>query len=161
MDTSLFTGDITYISASENSGSVYWQIPLDGAIINGATVDTTRKNGAKPLAVIDTGTTVALGARKAVAAIYAQVPGASIDSDVTFNMLGYDTDVYTFPCSNLSMLPQLDLVFGGVPFSIYPPDLVLQLSSSGTTCTGSLVGMDRWVLVAKPSHQVWRPEDQK
>lgn len=121
--------------------SVFWQVPLDGASVNGIQIDTLGADGTRPLAVLDTGTTVALGAHTAVHAIYAQVPGATVDEAVTFSMLGYTAEVYTFPCESISALPNVSLRLGGVDYAIYPPDLVVDLN--GTTCTGALLALER------------------
>lgn len=130
------------MEAVRDQSTVYWQVPLDGATIGGVAVSTTRGDGTKPLAIVDTGTTVTLGDQATVAAIYANIPGSEVDTSVAFDMLGYSTQVYTFPCSSLGTLPALSLVFGGESFAFYPPDLALQYNPATGRCTGSLVGMD-------------------
>lgn len=136
----MYTGSLNYVTAVRDT-TVYWQVAVDGASVNGVGVSTASSDGTAPLAIIDTGTTVALGARDAVAAIYALVPGAAIDNTVTFSMLGYDAEVYTFPCVSISSLPRVGITLGGVQYDIYPPDLVVAIN--GTTCTGALLGLER------------------
>jgi hypothetical protein len=120
---------------------VYWQVPLEGVSVNGVAIDTTKQDGSAPLAIVDTGTTVALGAHDAVADVYAAIPGAAVDDSVTFSMLGFNAQVYTFPCTSISGLPRLSLTMGGQAYPIYPPDLVVAIN--GTTCTGALLGLAR------------------
>jgi len=139
-DPTLYTGSINYVPAVRDT-TVYWQVPLGGVSVNGVRIPTANADGTAPLAIIDTGTTIALGARDTVAALYAQVPGARIDDTVTFSMLGYDAEVYTFPCTAISTLPRVGITLGGVEYGIYPPDLVIAIN--GTTCTGSLLGLER------------------
>lgn len=120
---------------------MYWQVPVDGAVVNGKAISAVNANGTKPLAIVDTGTTVVLGGRATVAAIYAQIPGSSIDTSVSFAMLGHNADIYTFPCAAISSLPAISITLGGVNYPIYAPDLAIAIE--GETCTGAILGLDR------------------
>ena len=124
LDSSLYTGDITYISVADGK-QAYWNIPIADITSQGRTINL----GSSVNAAIDTGTTLIGGPASAVAAIYAAIPGSKA---MTGSYAGY----YEYPCStDISMTMTFDsftVEIGQADFNIgsYGVD--------GTMCIGGV-----------------------
>lgn len=119
IDSSKYTGDITYVNA--NSASGFWQFTPSGyAIGTGALVSTSWT------AIADTGTSLLYLPKAIVTAYYNKVTGSSISSDY---------GGYVFPCS--SVLPTFTVNIGGATFTV-PGTYLNYAQISSTTCFGGL-----------------------
>lgn len=105
IDSTKFTGTIAYTPVSVQG---YWEIPMDGISLNGATVAGTSCSAA-----IDTGTSLSYFPVAVAAAFYAQLGGKSTGS----------TGEYVVPCS--TMLSSVALSFSGVKYYINLNDLFI------------------------------------
>ena len=85
--------------------------------------------------IIDTGSSIIIGDRKSVAALYAAIPGSKALRD------GY----YSIPCS---AMPTVSFTFGGQAYPIAPS--LFNLGSSGSQrCVGGIVASNKfnfWVV---------------
>ncbi|KAG8980005.1 hypothetical protein FRC05_007448 [Tulasnella sp. 425] len=120
VDSSLFTGDIEYVSIP-NGQSTWWLIPMTGITIGGSTLQIGSQ-----LAAIDTGTTLIGGPPSVVAAIYAQIPGSQAS---TGDSAGY----YYYPCTTQV---NIGLTFGNKTFAINPNDFPYDQSNG--MCLGAI-----------------------
>lgn len=121
IDSSKYTGSITYSSVSSSQG--FWQITASGyAVGSGSSVSSSFT------AIADTGTTLVYLPTAIVKAYYAKVSGSQ-----NSNTFGG----YVFPCT--ATLPNLSIVIAGVKQTIpgsyinYAP-----ADSSGSTCYGGI-----------------------
>ena len=95
IDSSKYTGDITYVPVSTSQG--FWEFTADGYAVGTGQVSSTSIDG-----IADTGTTLLLLDDSIVSDYYGQVDGASYDSS---------QGGYTFACS--ATLPDFTAVIGG------------------------------------------------
>ncbi|KJA15228.1 hypothetical protein HYPSUDRAFT_48541 [Hypholoma sublateritium FD-334 SS-4] len=122
-NTSLYTGDIDYVSMPVQGS--YWILPLSDITVQGTAVSLPSGSGA--YAAIDTGTTLIGGPAQYVAAIFAQIPGSQAG---TGNFESY----YTYPCDTEV---NVTLSFGGArSWTISPADFQLTRLTR-TTCLGA------------------------
>lgn len=150
-DTSLYTGNINYISIP-TSNTDYWRIPLEGVTVGGSTVSVSvsaschnyviaaiaktfqLSNGQQPSTAIDTGTTLIAAPPSAIRAIYSAIPGAAAMSSSQYQGL------YQFPCRSV---PNVTLQYGGLKYSIAAADMSLGSFTRDTSmCTGAFFEMD-------------------
>ncbi|KAF9018599.1 acid protease [Hymenopellis radicata] len=122
VNSSLFTGDIEYISLVD-SGS-YWMIPITSLTVQGSTA--TIGSGSAAYAAIDTGTTLVGGPSDQIASVYSLIPGATAG---TGSYEGY----YLYPCDTTV---NVTVSFGGKSWSISNDDFLLQQISK-TECIGA------------------------
>jgi len=123
-NSSLYTGDIDYTNIPDGLES-YWLIPLSGITVGGQKADLGNSvNGA----AIDTGTTLVGGPSAAIAAVYANIPGAQ---QGTGDYEGY----WLYPCSaNV----QISLNFGTSTKSWPISSRDFQMASiNQNTCVGA------------------------
>ncbi|WRT64773.1 uncharacterized protein IL334_001707 [Kwoniella shivajii] len=122
LDTSLYSGDVTYVSVSSNPQ--YWQIPMGSMTMQGKTVSL----GSSNMAAIDTGTTLIGGPESIITAIYANIPGSE-------RMTGSYAPYFAYPCSTNV---DFEITFGGFTIKITDQDFNLGRYTSDTTmCTGA------------------------
>ncbi|OHW95921.1 eukaryotic aspartyl protease [Colletotrichum incanum] len=98
IDTSKFTGQMTWIPINTTSG--FWQFPSEKFAVGNGEVQVGKAGGQ---AIADTGTTLILANPTMVQAYYQQVQGAKQDQTV---------GGVTFPCN--AQLPDLMMDIGGV-----------------------------------------------
>jgi hypothetical protein len=108
-DPSRFIKPITKVPVTQRG---YWQVALDGVLVNKA----VGLGLTKGQAAIDTGTTIVLAPTVASIDIYSRIPGARLVS-VSGGVL-----MYTYPCSET---PEVEIVFAGRPFAIAAEDFSL------------------------------------
>ncbi|KAI0759859.1 acid protease [Trametes elegans] len=123
-NSSLFTGDIEFISLTNANSPTFWMLEMTGATVQGKSV--TIPSGDAALSAIDTGTTLVGGPSDAVAAIYAAVPGSS----PVPSMQGF----YQFPCSTNV---EVSFAFGGKSWPISTSDMNLGRISA-SNCVGGI-----------------------
>ena len=121
IDTSKYTGSITYVPVSTKNG--FWEFTGNGYAIGSGAFKSSSID-----AIADTGTTLLYLPTAAVTAYYKQVKGAKLDNS---------QGGYTFPCS--ATLPSITLGIGSykavVPGSyvVYAP-----ISTGSSTCFGGI-----------------------
>lgn len=120
MDSSKFTGDISYTSVNTDAGGD-WAIPLGDVGFDGSNAGVTTR-----LAYIDTGTTYAFAPAEDVAALHKLIPGAQSIDGVT----------YTAPCDTEK---PITVTFSGVDYEISVKDW-LSSPSSSDICTSNIYG---------------------
>jgi len=124
----LYKGDFTYVPVTHEG---YWQTQFEALYFH------NKKIASISDAVIDSGTTMILGNRKAVQAFYHHIPGSA----------PLKSGLYSIPCSfNSSILFQ----FGATNFTIQPGTFNIGTVSDGSSdCVGGIAandGFDFWVL---------------
>ena len=123
LDSSLYTGDITYIDLP--SASQYWEIPMAAMSMQGTTISV----GSNNYAAIDTGTTLIGGPSDVVAAIFAAIPGSQ-------RMTGSYANYYEYPCSTSI---DFKITFGSFVIDITDSDFNLgRYSTDQSMCTGAV-----------------------
>lgn len=120
IDSSKYTGAITYVNADASQG--FWGFSATAYSI-GSTTTSSRIS-----AIVDTGTTLIYTDTAIVKAYYAKVSGAANDSQ---------QGGYTFPCS--ASLPDFSITVGGVK-QVVPGKYVnyAPVDDSGSTCFGGI-----------------------
>jgi hypothetical protein len=132
-NSSLFTGDINYISIAA-ADEDYWRIPASGLNIQGGSITITSTAGASPQAAIDTGTTLIGVPSSTASAIYAQISGSK-----PLPLPGYE-GYYEYPCSTVITS---SIQFGSLSYSIQNGDFNLgQFTNDNTFCTGAFFAQD-------------------
>jgi len=123
LDSSLYSGDITYIPLP--AASEYWEIPMASMSMQGSNINM----GGATAAAIDTGTTLIGGPSDVVAAIYAAIPGSR-------RMTGSYANYYEYPCSaNIDY----KITFGTYTITMRDADFNLgKYSSDSSMCTGAV-----------------------
>ncbi|KAI1653755.1 acid protease [Daldinia decipiens] len=121
IDTSKFTGDMTFVPVNTTDG--FWQFTSEKFAINGGTPQTSTA-GAQ--AIADTGTTLLLADPAVTQAYYAQVDGAVDDQQ---------QGGFTFPCN--AQLPDLQLDVGGTMATVKGADINFA-QVDDQTCFGGL-----------------------
>lgn len=124
VDTSLYTGDINYVSVADGK-QAYWNIPIAGISVEGTNVNL----GSAVNAAIDTGTTLIGGPSSTVAAIYAAIPGSK---PMTGGYAGY----YEYPCTTSI---SLQMTFGTFTVEITEADFNIgSYGVDGKMCIGGV-----------------------
>ncbi|KAJ6588478.1 aspartic peptidase domain-containing protein [Mycena capillaripes] len=120
-----YSGDIEFLSLTGPAAS-FWTLNVSAVTVYGTSVGV---NSGTALSAFDTATTVIAGPAADVQAIWAAVPGASVNP----NQAG----TYQFPCStNVN----ITVSFGGKTWTIDPVDVNFGPVSSGSSqCTGSII----------------------
>jgi len=124
IDTSKFTGDMTFVAIDSSQG--FWQFASEKFAVNGGAAQTSVAGNQ---AIADTGTTLLLADPAVADAYYKQVQGAQNDAQ---------QGGFTIPCN--AKLPDLQLAIGdsamatikGADLSFAPVD------ATGQTCFGGL-----------------------
>jgi len=132
VNSDLFTGDFANSPVVQDA---FWQIELQGASAGGDTITPS-----VPAAIVDTGTTLVIGAPDDVAAIFAQVPGAEDASSTA------GPGFFTVPCASV---PTISLMFAGTAFDISPDILNLgEIEEGSSDCVAGLMAADLgfWVV---------------
>ncbi|KAI1761804.1 eukaryotic aspartyl protease [Hypoxylon sp. FL1150] len=124
IDTSEFTGDITYVPVNASNG--LWQFASDGFKVgsSGSAVSAPHQ------AIADTGTTLLILPQEIADAYYAQVAGAV--NDVS------GAGGYVFPCA--ATLPDYTAVIGGSYEAVIPGEFINfnPVDDAATTCFGGI-----------------------
>lgn len=107
IDTSKFTGDLTFVDIDSSQG--FWQFTSDKFAINGGNAKTSVAGNQ---AIADTGTTLLLADPAVAEAYYAQVDGAQNDQQ---------QGGFTIPCA--AKLPDLQLAVGDAMATVKGADL--------------------------------------
>lgn len=118
IDTSKYTGAITYVDVDNSSG--FW-----GFTASAYSVGTTTTSGSID-GILDTGTTLILVDDSIVSAYYAKVSG-SVNDDTQGG--------YTFPCS--ANLPDFSITVGGVK-QVVPGKFINYAPISSRVCFGGI-----------------------
>ena len=123
LDSSLYTGDVTYVSVPDNSQ--YWRIPMDSVTMQGTSISLDAGNSV----AVDTGTTLIGGPSDTVRVIYEAIDGAR-------QMTGNYRNYYEYPCTtNIDFV----LTFGGYSIHITDKDFNLgRYGSDPAYCTGAV-----------------------
>jgi aspergillopepsin I len=124
IDTSKYTGAITYVPVQSSSG--FWQFTASGYSVG----SSTTTSGSIGTAIADTGTTLLLIPAAAVKAYYAKVSGAKYDST---------QGGYVFPCS--ASLPNFNVNIGGKVF-VVPGSYINFAPVDGSSCYGGIQSND-------------------
>lgn len=119
IDTTEYTGSITYISVNTING--FWEFTGNGYAVGSGSFVSTSIDG-----IADTGTTLLYLPQSAVTAYYSRVSGAAYDS--------YQGG-YTFPCS--SGLPSITLGLGSYR-AVVPGSYMNYAPVSSTRCFGGI-----------------------
>ncbi|TGJ80708.1 hypothetical protein E0Z10_g8055 [Xylaria hypoxylon] len=123
IDTSKFTGDLTFVDIDNSQG--FWQFTSDSFAVDGGAAQTSVKGNQ---AIADTGTTLLLADPAVAAAYYAQVDGAQNDQQ---------QGGFTIPCA--AKLPDLQLAVGDATATVKGADLSFApIDAAGDTCFGGL-----------------------
>ncbi|KAF9887876.1 hypothetical protein FE257_009536 [Aspergillus nanangensis] len=117
VDTSKFTGDISYTYASNDT--THWSIPIDDASVDGNACQFSGKS-----AIIDTGTSYALVPPEDAATLHNLIPGSQPSGE---NFL--------VPCNSTA---DVQVTFSGVSYSISPKDYVG--TSFESMCISTIIG---------------------
>jgi hypothetical protein len=120
VDTTKYTGDITYTSTTDDSS---WSIAMDDVTVGGTSAGVKGRT-----AYIDTGTTYAFAPPADVKALYKLIPNSQSSDGVT----------YTFPCDTTA---QVAFTFSGKSYSVNAKDFI-GASGSNNQCTGNIFGME-------------------
>ncbi|KAI0973403.1 aspartic peptidase domain-containing protein [Xylaria arbuscula] len=127
IDTSKFTGDMTFVAINNTQG--FWQFTSDQFAVNGAAAQTSVAGNQ---AIADTGTTLLLADPAVATAYYAQVDGAVNDQQ---------QGGFTIPCD--ATLPDLQLAVGTAMATVKGADLNFEpIDATNTTCFGGLQAGD-------------------
>lgn len=118
IDSSKYTGSITYINADTSQG--FWGFSATAYSVGTATT-SARISG-----IFDTGTTLIYTDDSIVRAYYSKVSGAQLDSQ---------QGGYVFPCS--ATLPNFSITVGGVK-QVVPGKYINYAPASGSTCFGGI-----------------------
>ncbi|CAG8452823.1 853_t:CDS:2 [Acaulospora morrowiae] len=132
VDTSLFTGPITYTSVTQQ---LYWQISIDGVEMNEQVISGSQQ------VIVDTGTSL-------------MVLGTDVVNNIIRKVKGrYDSSTGTWqvPCNiaSGSNAVKIAIRINGVAWTINPLDLVReQVSRSNKFCYSGIVSTDEnvWIL---------------
>ncbi|KAL7408890.1 aspartic peptidase domain-containing protein [Mrakia frigida] len=144
LDTSLYTGDINYITVTQQ---LYWQIPALGVTVDGTSIDINVTTSSQssftgsssstlgfPETAIDTGTTLISVPTATAASIF-----AAIDGSEAVTASGY-SGYYQYPCSST---PSVAINFGGISYTISSTDFNIgRLTSGSSMCLGGIYGND-------------------
>ncbi|KAI8631248.1 acid protease [Xylariaceae sp. FL1651] len=122
IDTSKFTGDMTFVAVNTTQG--FWQFASETFAINGGKTQTSTSGNQ---AIADTGTTLLLADPIVAEAYYAQVQGAQNDAQ---------QGGFTFPCS--ATLPDLQLAVGDSALATVKGSDINFAPVDGQTCFGGL-----------------------
>ncbi|KAI0442717.1 aspartic peptidase domain-containing protein [Xylaria telfairii] len=123
IDTSKFTGDMTFVDIDNSQG--FWQFTSDSFSVDGGKAQTSVAGNQ---AIADTGTTLLLADPAVATAYYGQVQGAKNDQQ---------QGGFTIPCN--AKLPDLQLAVGDSMATIKGADLSFApVDQAGQTCFGGL-----------------------
>ncbi|KAI0871926.1 aspartic peptidase domain-containing protein [Hypoxylon argillaceum] len=123
IDTSKFTGDMTFVAVNNTQG--FWQFTSDQFAVDGGKAQTSVAGNQ---AIADTGTTLLLADPAVATAYYAQVDGAQNDAQ---------QGGFTIPCD--ATLPDLQVAIGDAMATVKGTDLnFAPVDAAGTTCFGGL-----------------------
>ncbi|KAK4705578.1 hypothetical protein P7C70_g625, partial [Phenoliferia sp. Uapishka_3] len=126
VDAAHYSGSITYTPVTSQT---YWEVSA-GAVVGGKAAGSTFP------AAIDTGTTLIYVPSAVAQSIYAQIPGASIDTTDSGNGVTY----YKYPCSSTTVVA-MSFAGSSKSYSINAQDFNLGGYSS-TLCVGGIIGMN-------------------
>ncbi|KAI0803466.1 secreted aspartic proteinase precursor [Xylaria sp. FL0064] len=119
LDSSKYTGSITYASVSTRQG--FWEFTASGYAVGSGSFKSSSIDG-----IADTGTTLLYLPSTIVSAYYAQVSGAKNNAQA---------GGYVFPCS--AALPDFTFGVGSARITI-PGDYINYAPYSGSTCFGGI-----------------------
>ncbi|KAI1758007.1 acid protease [Xylaria castorea] len=123
IDTSKFTGDMTFVAVNNTQG--FWQFTSDSFAVDGGKAQTSVAGNQ---AIADTGTTLLLADPAVATAYYAQVQGAQNDAT---------QGGFTIPCD--AKLPDLQLAIGDAMATVKGADLSFApVDQTNQTCFGGL-----------------------
>ncbi|KAJ7240925.1 aspartic peptidase domain-containing protein [Mycena rebaudengoi] len=120
-----YSGDIDFLSLT-GTASRFWSLDVSAITVQGVSVSVTSSTA---LAAFDTASYIIFGPATDVQAIWAAVPGASVNSNRDGS--------FQFPCSTSV---NITVSFGGKVWPIHPADINLgPLSSGNSQCLGAIV----------------------
>jgi len=126
-DPTFYEGEMTYIPV-EREG--YWQIAMEGIMMNGETVGCD--GGCH--AIVDTGSSLLVGPPAQTTAINKAIGGIELIPG---------TGQYQMDCNAIDSLPEIDFVLNGMPFTLTGRDYVLEITQLGQTqCISGFMGLD-------------------
>ena len=119
VDTSKFTGDLSYTKSISKDG--LWEVPVDDAGVD--------NNGCKfsgKTAIIDTGTSFVLMPPNDAKKLLSQIPRAQPKGET-----------FTIPCSSTAAI---QLTFSGVTYNISSKDYLGKTVDGGNMCNSNIIG---------------------
>lgn len=128
IDEKHYTGELNYVPLSS---ATYWELKLDAININNASVTTVNK------AIVDTGTSLLAGPVDEVKEI-AKAVGAH----------AFLHGEYLISCDKLNTGVNIDIVLGGVTYTLTPKDYIIPDAS---LCLFGMIGLD----VPAPAGPLW------
>ncbi|KAJ7265169.1 aspartic peptidase domain-containing protein [Mycena rebaudengoi] len=126
-----YSGDIDFLSLT-GTASKFWSLDVSAITVQGVSVSV---NSSTALAAFDTASNAIFGPETDVQAIWAAVPGASVNPK--------QAGTYQFPCSTSV---NITVSFGGKVWPIDPADMNFGPVSDGSSqCLGAIFGSDSGV----------------
>jgi cathepsin D len=131
----LYLGGVepSYSSAKFTSVKVtkkgFWQVNMDSANVGDKSAVTSLP------VIIDTGTTIIVGAKKSVSTFYKSIKGARVTTGNATIPAGF----YTFPCNSS---PKVSLTFGGSEYDISSTFNLGRVEEGSSDCVGGIMGDD-------------------
>lgn len=130
VDTSKFSGTISYTNTSNNDG---WEIPVEDMLVNGSPSKFTGRS-----AIVDTGTTFILMPPPDAKILHGLIPGSQANGEM-----------YTLPCNTNA---KVEVRINGKLYGISPKDYVGKpTSQGGSSCSSNIIGHQafgttQWIL---------------
>lgn len=138
VDTKRFVGDIFYTPVVKQG---WWQIDIN-SINNENGTTLVYLEGAK--AIVDSGTTLIMGPKKAIQPILDLI-GASLDDDLS---------LYNLSCDSVPKLPTISVQIDGHDLPILPEDYIWPGETKfGHVCYSGFQPLD--LPVTSPAHGIW------
>ena len=152
-----YQGNMTTLPLSSNLG--YWMVKMDAVQITynlGPITKIAMLYFTADQAIMDSGTTLIIGPKKAVKELHKYIPGA--------RRANIFSQIYIFPCASVANLT-LSFVFGNVPFEMSRDNLVMGTTDGGKTCVSAIQGSQtqEWIMggsFLRNVYSVW-DADQK
>ena len=117
VDDTLYTGNFTYHPLLQD---LWWEIQLDDILVNGQSVGAIN-----PIGIVDSGTSTLAGAQPLIDKITEAIGTVPTD------------------CSNLSTLPTVTFVIGGIQYELDASEWVWQIAADGQTeCMNGFMAMN-------------------
>lgn len=133
-DSKYYTGDFHYLNVTRMA---FWQIKTDEVRVGSQLI--LCKGGCQ--AIVDTGTSLITGPAAEIHALHMAI-GA-------FPLFGGE---YMVDCKNISSLPTISFILGGVQYNLTGEDYVLKISKQEETlCLSGFMGLD----IRPPAGPLW------
>jgi len=128
LDTTLYTGSISYTPVVELSGALlYYTVVLNSIKVNGASVSSCT-TAAPCTAIVDTGTSLLIG------------PTADI------NEIANSLNLNNVACNDLSNLPNIQITLGSITLALTPQSYIIPDGSGGCSLGFDTSTDSLWIL---------------